>query len=897
MRTAKTFIRRLLHLFGREQFDRELQDELASHMQLQVEDNLRGGMSADEARRAAVFKLGGLEQTKESLRDLHVLPWLDALRRDATFGYRQLAKNKITSLAAILSLALAIGACTSSFRLIDAILLRPLPVSHPERLYSLSRLGIGWDGKPEDFDGWAYPDFQLMRDAAKDQADLLAISYSEYAELTFKSDQETEKAQLQYVSGNMFSVFGLQPALGRLLNEDDDTTLGARPVAVISYDYWTRRFTNDPSVLSKRFRIGNRFWQIVGVGPKQFIGTEPANMIDIFVPSMMNADAIRKDSTWHRTFALLKPGATIGPLRAKLDAISRAFEAERAKSFTNMSQQAIDTYLNHTVQFASATSGSSGFQQDNRRSLAALGVLAFLVLLIACANVTNLMVAQAAARAREMALRISIGAGRRHLLQLVLVESAILALISSAIGAIFAWWSAPFVVSMINPSEHPVRLPLPVDWRVFAFGLCLSLVVACLFGLLPALRASAVHPVSALKGSEDPHSRGRLMYALIAVQVAFCFLVLFVAGLLAATFQRLSNQPLGFSADRLLVLDTIAQNPVDPAYWGQVADHLRRVPGIERVSISNRALLDGYATNNSISVNGAPPSEILGFFLHVSPGWFDTMKIPLLDGRDFLPNETSPGAAIVNETFVRAFFHDENPIGKSFDEVSDEGPRSHYQVVGLVHDTRYRAVREDILPTAYVPFHSIDAATAVSTPLKHATFVVRTANTDSLASAPSLRAEVSQAGPEFRVSRTRTQLELVQMQTVRERILATLASFFSAVALLLAGVGLYGVLHYSILQRRHEIAIRMAVGAQVPAIVHLVVLPIFTTILAGGAFGLTAGLLSVRYLEELFYQVKATDLSMLVFPALAILIAALLAALPAVIHALRTDPATILRTE
>ncbi len=898
MKVRSLFLR-LKNLFHKDAIDRDLDAELSSHLQLHIDDNLRAGMSPEEARRDALLKLGGLEQTKESLRDLQLLRWLDSLCRDATFGYRQLAKNKITSLAALLSLALAIGACTSAFRLIDALLLRPLPIAHPERLYSLGRLGTDFDGKPSDFDGWAYPDFQLMRAAAKDQADLLAISYADRVDLTYKSDQEMEKANLQYVSGNMFAAFGLQPTLGRLLSQNDDTTPGAHPVAVISYEYWTRRFAQDPNVVGRTFRIGNDIFQIVGVSQSPFTGSEPGTMTDIFLPTMMHSHAIRKDSTWHRAFAIVQPGVALEPLRGKLDSITRAFETERSKSWVNETPQEIARELDQTLYFAPASSGASGFQQENRRALLALGVLVFLVLLIACANVANLMVAQTSARAREMALRISIGAGRRQLIQLVLMESTILALLSSAIGAIFAWWSAPFVVSMINPPDNPVRLALPADWRVVLFGVALTFVVTGLFGVIPALRASTIQPASALKGGPDeagdPHSRRRWMYALIAAQVAFCCLVLFVAGLFVATFQRLSNQPTGFSTDRLLVLDTVTHAPVSPVTWLQLADQLRSIPGVERVSVANRALLDHWSNNNSVSINGSAPAAALGYFLHVSPGWLETMKIPLLDGRDFLPTDRTPGAAIVNQTFAKVFVHGENPIGKSFDELFPDGDRAHYQIVGVVRDARYRNIRENTLPTAYLPYLSADPKPWWSA--AGATFLIRTTAANPLALASTLRRAVPQARPEFRVSRIRTQLEINQAQTVRERLLATLACFFSIVALLLAAVGLYGVLHYSVLQRRREIAIRLAVGAQAPSIARLVTFPIFSMILFGGIVGQTLGMLSVWYVEELFYQVRPTDLPMLAFPAVAILAAAFVAALPAVFRAIHTDPATTLRSE
>jgi predicted permease len=876
---------RFLNALRRDRLTREIDEELLSHLA----DAIAQGRDPLEARRA----FGPALHLREQSRDFRVIPWLDSLRADAVFGWRQLLKKKATSAAAVLSLALAIGACTSAFRLIDALLLRPLPVTHPEQLYSLERHGIGFDGKPASFDGWAHPAFRLMRSAVKDQAELIAIAYAVTVDLTYKSDQEIEKAYLQYVSGWMFDSFGLRPAAGRLFTGNDDRNPGAHPYAVISYDYWKRRFGQNPKVIGRTFRLGDRLYEIVGVGPEPFTGTETGIMTDIFLPTMMHPAAVRDDATWHRTLARLNPGVAIEPVRAKLDATSRAFEMERAKGFTGMSRQSIAKFLEQTLVLQPAAAGASGLQSDYRRSLLALGVLVALVLLIACANVANLMTAQAAARAREMALRVSIGAGRWRLVQLVLVESTMLAFLAAAIGALFAWWSAPFVVSRINSPGNPVRLSLPMDWRVLAFGLALTLAVTVLFGLAPALRASAVKPASALKGGEDPHSRRRLMHVLIAAQVAFCFLVLFVAGLFAATFDRLSNRPIGFSADRLLCLYTIPALPQSPVVWEQVADHLRTVPGVEKVALASWPLFTRNSMNNFISVNGAPPGPVLAYFLNVSPGWTDTMKLQFVDGRDFRPGDTSPGMAIVNETFARQFFHGERPVGKSF----DRSRGSSYQVVGVVRDAPYRSIREPILPVAYVPFRSLDTNTGAFQPVGHAAFIVRTSSANPLALASTLRREVPAARSEFRVSDISTQAELNRSQTLRERLIAMLALFFAAVALLLAGVGLYGVLDYSVLQRRRELGIRIAIGAQSGRIARLVTVDILAMVLVGAIAGLALGIASVRYIETLFYQVKATDLEFLALPWLAILAAAFLAALPAVIRAIRIDPARMLRAD
>ena len=873
-----------------DRLSREIDEELQSH----IEESLAQGRDPDEARRA----FGSTLRQGEESRDIRLIPWLDSLRADVVFGWRQLNKNKATSAAAILSLGLGMGASTAAFRLIDALLLRPLPVAHPEQLYAVSRqeFRLAADGKAHIYDGWAYPAFRLMRAAVKEQAELIALSGLGPTDLTYASNQEIEKADVQYVSGWMFDAFGLHPALGRLLTENDDREPGAHPYAVLSGDYWARRFRRDPKVVGRTFRMGDRLYQIVGVCAEPFTGTVTGLVTDIFVPIMMNPAVGRSDSTWHETLARLKPGMAAEPVRARLDAVSRAFEAERVKGYPGMSKQGIDDMLKQKVVLQPAAAGFSSVQKYYRQPLMALGVLVALVLTIACANVANLMTAQAAARAREMALRVSIGAGRWRLVQLVLVEGAWLGFLAAAAGAVFAWWSVPLVLGMQSPLDAPLRLSLAADWRVLGFGLALTLGVTLLFSLAPALRASAVKPASALKGGADPHSRRRLMHGLVAVQTAFCFLVLYAAGLLAATFERLSQAPTGFSAERLLTLNTVADRPQPQAYWDQVVEHLQTVPGVETVAVASRPLLSGYSSNDAVAIAGGPPSEDMAYFLNVSPGFIGAMRIPIVDGRDFRAGDTVPGAAIVSEAFARRFFKGENPVGRWFERATDEGPRLRLQVVGLVRDARYLEMREKLLPVAYIPFRQADARGALQ-PVRRGTLIVRTSAANPHALAGILSREVARARPEFRVGNVETQAEIDQVYTVRERLLAVLALFFGVVALLLAGVGLYGVLDYSVLQRRREIGIRMAIGAPAGSIARLVTVEIFAMVLAGAVAGVALGIASVRYIEALFYQVKATDPGMLAFPSLTILAAALLAALPAVFHAARIDPVAMLRAE
>ena len=824
---------------------------------------------------------------------------LDSLRSDSVFGWRQLKKNKVTSAAAILSLALAIGACATAFRLVDALLLRPLPVANPERLHVVAFEGFGPDGKEAQvYDSCSYPMFTRMREAVRSQADLIAVSYADRADITFGSDAEMERAHRQYVSGSLFPSFGLRPAQGRLLTESDDVKPGGHPYAVISFDYWSRRFGRDPGVVGRKFKMGDTLFEIVGVAPEAFTGTETGTVTDLFIPMMMKTPRTlaRYDNFWLRIFVKLKPGVAPEPVRDRLISTFQIIQRERVKGFVNMSAQRLAIYFREHLLLEPATAGRSNMQRDYRRALLALSILVALVLLIACANVANLMTARAAARAREMALRVSIGAGRARLVQLVLTESAWLAVLATALGALLAWRAAPFVTGMINSPDDPARLLLPADGRVFAFGLVLAAGVTSLFGLLPALRASNVKPAAALKGGEDPHSRRRLMHSMIALQVAFCFLVLFVAGLFVDTFHRLADQPLGYSPERILNLETIARRPQLPAYWDKVAENLRAVPGVEQVALTGWPLLTGEANVSSIAVDGGPPSEVVTETVHVTAGWVGVMNIRFVNGRDFRPSETNPGVAIVNRAFARQHFNGQDPTGKWFEIVDGGNPRVRVQVVGLVPDARTWEMRRPIRPTIFVPFHSADAAHALQ-PSARGTFVVRTSRGDPLGLAAALRDAVSRENPQFFVENIRTQLELLESQTVRERLLAVLAMFFAAVALLLAGVGLYGVLDYSVLQRRREIGIRIAIGAGAGEIARRVTADVFVMVIAGAVGGLVLGMLSVRYIQTLFYQVRPTDPHALAVPSLVIVGAALLAALPAIIHALRTDLVKALRAE
>jgi putative ABC transport system permease protein len=824
---------------------------------------------------------------------------LDSLRSDVVFGWRQLRKNRITSAAAILSLALAIGACTSAFRLVDALLLRPLPVVNPARLRVVAfHGGAGPDGKAMEYDSCSYPMFLRMEEAVKGQADLVAVSYADRVDLTYGADQEMERAHLQFVSGRMFPLFGIRAAQGRVFTGRDDVNPGAHPFAVLSFDYWKRRFGGDPKIVGRTFRMNDRVFEIVGVSDERFTGTETGTVTDIFVPLMMKnpQTLMSANNFWMRTFIALRPGVQTAPVEDRLVATFRAIQVERAKGFVNMPASRLAQHFQEQLVVRDGASGRSNMQREYRPALLTLSILVALVLLIACANVANLMTARAASRAREMALRVSIGAGRSRLVQLVLMESAWIAVLATALGGFLAWRAAPYVLGMLNPPDDPSTLPLPGDWRVLSFGLVLAAGVTFLFGLVPALRASGVKPAIALKGGEDPHSRRRLMHSLIALQVAFCFLVVFVAGLFVSTLNRLSNEATGFSSERVLNLETISRHPQEPYRWNQVVDGLRAIPGVERVSLTGWPMMSGQANTGSVAFVGGPPADVLSDFLSVSAGWAETMKIPLISGRDFRADETNPGVAIVNQAFAKQFLEGRDPTGQWFERM-DGTRRTRIQIIGYARDARSRdSMRRAIRPTAWIPFFSTNAD-GTARPVTRGTLVVKTAGADPLAMAAVVRQGVVRGNSDFYVENIRTQDEINRSQMIRERLLATLALFFACVALVLAGVGLYGVLDYSVLQRRREIGIRIAIGARSGEIARRVTSDVFVMVLAGAAGGVALGMMLTRYIGTLFFEVKASDPSALALPSAAIVAAGVLSAMPAVLRAIRTDLIKALRAE
>ena len=895
MRAVLEFARRLAGWVRWGRSDEDLQEELRVHLAMAAEEDEVRGRTSEETARLARVRAGGVAQAMDALRDQRSLPSLDGLRADVVFGWRQIARYRVASVCAVLSLGLAMGATLAATRLVDAVLVRPLPVADPSRLFVLTKTFFsnsenGFDDR-DDFD---YQTYRRYVSLAGEQADVMLVGMASRTWIVVGSG-ERERATQQFVSGNVFSTLGLQPALGRLLDGRDDAVPDGHPIAVIAYHYWQRRFGGDPAIVGRTFRIGRQSYEIVGVTPKGFTGTEPGIITDFFVPSMMNSTALKNAGwTWFRIWLRPKPGIDPARVGAPLQADFQAVQVERAKEFPpDTPRWRIDAFLNEQLLLRPAGSGVSGLQKLFQRPLWILIALAALLLLIACANVANLLLARATTRRIEMALRLSIGAGRGRLIQLMLIESALLALIASAVAVLFAWWVTPLVVSMLAPAERPVRLVLDLDWRMCAAGAALILAVTMIFGLVPALRASETTPIDALKEIRGHRAHRRLADTLVAAQTAFCVFLLFGASLFVGTFARLKERPLGFTPDRLLHLSVESRRTHPPEEWAQLAASLREIPRVESATVVSWAPLTGNRWRSAVTVADRPRPENSPYWVSVSSGYFETMRMPLIAGRDFRSGERGPGeddarrpvagVAIVNEAFARVYFDGRSPVGQ---RVIATSSNASVEIVGMAPDAAYFSVREDIHPTVYVPLEGRYGAT----------ILVRT--TETAADLPQvLRRELARLRPEIQVRDTTPFETFVTQQMIRERLLAALSTFFAALALLLAVIGMYGVLNYAVTRERREIGLRMVLGARPTHVVTLVTTPLLLAVGCGAAIGSGAGVAFGRAVQTLLFQTGPSDPAALGTPIAALIAAALLAVLPPALRAARIDPAQTIRND
>jgi predicted permease len=897
---------RLVNLFRTDRMDRDIDDELRFHLEARINDLMSLGMPRGEAEREARHRLGQPLALRERSRDVRFLPRIDALRSDIRFGVRMLAKHPVVTAAALVSLALAMGSSLAAFSLIDALILRPLPVRTPSELVYLTYQQPDATTSSEtadERDSFSYPAFLHLRQQARGKASLFAVSYSGPAgRAVIDPSAGQEPLRVQWISGDAFGILGIRPALGRLLTASDDAKRGEGAVAVLSHRFWMRRFGGAASVLGRTIRIEdaqNRTFEIVGVAQEGLSSLEPGNPTDVWLPiTMGDPNALdSKGWQWFRTWGRLAPGVSAAQLQPPLQAAFSSFRRDFAREFAGQAPpDLIKRYVNSPLDVRSASNGPSSVRKDFGRPLWILAAMVGLVLLIACTNVANLFIARAAAREREMALRVSIGAGRGRLVQQLLVEAGLLAAGACLLGIAFARVAAPAIVSRLTPATNPTWLDLRFDWRALTFSAAVCAAATVLCGIAPALRASTVAPQDALKTGGGRHTGDfGLLRPLVAAQLGFSFVVLFLSALLLTSFHRLSNVDLGFVPEGLALLrlqakelngeEKLAQSR---ATMRQLLDEVRHQPGVTAASLSSWALMHGNGWSALVRMPGRATDSLEIYYLGVSPGFFDTMRIRRLAGRELRAGDSKPErqAVVVNESFARRFYGSVMPVGQRFDRLEGGGKTMSQEIVGVVADAKYRDLREPAPPTVYVPLDQVDGAT----------LEVRTQG-QPLALASMLRGAISRVHPSLEVRSVELQSTVVENTMIRERLLALLSAFFGLVALALAGVGLYGVLSYGVVRRTREIGIRVALGARRPRIVRLIVSDIALAGAIGLAAGLASGLALARLVATLLFEVTPADASSLAIAVAALLGVGIAAAVPPALRAARVDPIVALRYE
>ena len=822
-----------------------------------------------------------------------ILAWLESVLMDIRFGFRMLRKNATVSVAALISLALGTGACIAAFSVLDALILRPLPVREPNRLVQLT---FPTDVAGVESEMFSQPLFTRLRSAASARVELFGVSYQGMRPATFSDAAgQEEPIRAQWVTGNTFETLGVRPAIGRLLHSSDDDAGAQQRAAVLSHAFWIRRFAGDPGVIGKSFAFPARSEQfvVVGVAEPRFTGIERGRLTDVWIPSV-TWDARAPTMPWWdwlRIFGRLRPSEKVAGIQAELQSAFSNFRRERAFS-ADEPRERVERYFATPLLVRSAASGPSSLQRQFARPLWILMLVVTLVFVIAGSNVGNLFFARAIGREHEMSLRLSIGAHRGRLVQQVLIETALLAVGAVLTGWLFASFAAAGIVRMLAPSSAPVYTDLVNDWRLIAFVAAIAVVATGLFGVLPALRASGVAPMGVLKTASSRATSGaRVLRPLVGVQIAFSLVVLFVAGLFASSFTRLSRVDVGFAAEDLLLVTIENRRPLPDAERArqasqQLVDGTRRTPRVERAALS---AWPPFRAGNGLMARVRLPGTtdiVEAHVQRVTPEFFETAGIRILAGRTFAPPDAQAAArpVLVNEAFARRTAGVTSLVGQRLGRV-EERETIQQEIIGVVANARSGDLRQPAPPILY------DLLAGIA-PIQ--TLLVRS-SADSISLASELRREVPRIDPSLRVTDVVLQSRLVDDARLRERVLALLSGFLAVVGLLLAAIGLYGALSYSVAQRTRDIGIRLALGADLQRVTRTVIADIGTVIGVGMVTGLAGGLLVAPRLASLLYEVQPLDFWSIATPVGSLCVAALLAVVPPALRAARIDPVVALR--
>jgi predicted permease len=897
---------------GRE--DRELAREVGAHLELLEDDLIRRGATPADAAAAARRAFGGVEQAKEQQRDMRSFAWLEDARRDLRFALRSLRRSPGFAAVAILTLAVGIGATTAIFSLIDGLLLRPLPVRQPGELVLFGR-ARNWgvvSGLARNYDVFSYPQYLYFRQNNRWLPGGIAAVSSWQSPVRFRAGGEPSMANGMLVSGNYFSVLGVAPAAGRVLGASDDRPEAA-PVAVLSHDFWTARFNADPAVVGRSVEINRTPFTVVGVAAAGFFGetieTEPP---DVWVPTARFAEVTLRpslldepDSRWLYLIGRAAPGASVASLTSALTTeLHQWLLANDPDRGQPEARAAIDRTV---VEATSGATGISHLRTTYTEPLQILLAIAALVLAIACANVANLLLARTTARQREMSLRLALGAGRGRLLRQLLAESLLLSLLGGAGGVAIAYWATGGLLALVFRGTAARGIPVAADLRLMAFAAAIVVGAAVLFGSAPALRAARQSPGAGMSGTgrlTAGFGRGAsLGRAIVAGQVALSLLLIVGSALLVRSVQNLSRQDFGFDPQGVLVVH------VDPRTTGypfeQLAPLYERIrqavdaqPGVRGSALALYTPLSGTNWSAGVAVAGFGPARnahLEAAWVRVTPGYFRTMGIRLLLGRRFDDRDTleTPRAAIVNESFVRQVLHGENPIGRRFGFSTDRA--GDWEIVGVVSDTKHTDPREPGRPTWFLPVGRAPSELPVLQQSSYLSDLVVRADGDPTAVAGAVRVALRRVDDRLMVTGIMTLEEQVRRSYNQQSIMSVLSLVFGAVALLLATIGLYGLMAYSVARRTTEIAVRMALGAERPQVVWMLVRELLLLVGAGVAVGMPLALAGARLIRAQLFGVTTVDASTLALAIASLTIVAALAGFLPARRAARLNPASALR--
>ena len=892
------------NLFLRAQKENELDEELRFYVDSLAESKVGEGVPPEEALREAKIQFGGIEQVKEHVRDARRGAWLDSILQDVRYALRGLLNNPGFAAVIVLSLAAGIGANSALFSVINAVLLRPLPVAHPEELFSLNVTGPNAPANR-----FSYPQFEQMRGPAhRADGEIAAISRIARMRSMLDGDRDAESTFVQLVSGEFFGLAGLQPVRGRLLTPDDNRIVGGHPVAVISYDFWQRRFGGSANVVGRGIALSGAHFTIVGVAPAGFTGVWLESRAEVWIPVMMQSAVHYAQNFSSNDADLDKPWPTQDGIRwlslvvrahSNSPALPLAFRrwvANQAEHIGNPAAR--QRFLRQTLSLQPMARGLSNLREQYTGPLFALMAMVAVVLLIACANTANLLLARARKRQREMAVRLSLGAGRRRIIRQLLTESLLLVSIAAAAGlALGNVVSQLLVRRALGVTSGPLPFPTTMDARVLLFTIGVSVLTTLLFGLAPAFRATRVDLESVLRAASRTVQEGArfsLQKALVVAQIALTLVLVVGAVWLAGSLRNLVNLHLGYDRDRVI---TVAINPQSNAYpqeklpslYARLVHAMEALPGVRSAAVAECSLASGCHSTSDVQIAGYQPrpnEEVRFQENYVDTDYFSTVGMRLLAGRDFNERDTmqAPRVALVNRALVRRYFLDGNAIGKRF----GYGNKPDTEIVGIVEDARVNNVHEEPPLMAY---YAIRQGVIYGFSLE-----IRVAG-DPSARIADIRQAVMAVDGGLPIDRITTLAEQVNDNLRQDWLMLGLTSVMGALALGLGCFGLYGVMSYAVARRTGELGIRMALGASRSTVFVMVFRESLLLIALGLAIGLPFVFVAARFITGMLFGVKVSDPTPVCVAALTLSAAALAAAYIPASRASRVEPMMALRYE